>query len=140
MIKKLNSMDAYPTAYLKYVIDSEWDILQALWTLMKKLTVPSNISISETIWNTPKEITKEPKHNINDNSSTTTWVSSDSDTITSGETEEGDTDIIPISTPKIHLSQRPIALTITEPPKELPKDPRWTPPPKPIPKPGRWKL
>ena len=27
MIKEPNSMDVYPTAHLKYVMDSEWDIL-----------------------------------------------------------------------------------------------------------------
>ena len=37
MIKKLNSMDAYPTAHLKYVMDSEWDILQALQTLNEEI-------------------------------------------------------------------------------------------------------
>ena len=31
-------------------------------------------------------------------------------------------------------------VTTTEPPEELPEDPRWAPPPKPIPKPSRWKL
>ena len=33
----MNSMDASPTADLKTVIDSEWDILQALCGLMKQL-------------------------------------------------------------------------------------------------------
>lgn len=37
MIKKLNSMDAYPTAHLKTVMDSERYILQALRGLMEQL-------------------------------------------------------------------------------------------------------
>ena len=37
MIKKLNSMDAYPTAHLKTVMDSERYILQALRGLIEQL-------------------------------------------------------------------------------------------------------
>ena len=35
MIKKLNTIDIYPTVHLKTVMDSEWDVLQALCGLMK---------------------------------------------------------------------------------------------------------
>ena len=55
MIKKLNSMDAYPTTHIKYVMDSEWDILQAVQTLMKKLPVSGDTPVSKTIWNNPKK-------------------------------------------------------------------------------------
>ena len=79
---------------------------------------------------------KTAQKNSNDDSSTDTWVSSNSDTTTSGDMEEGVTDIITISTPKLHPNQRPIVVTTTETPKELPKDPRWTP----LPKPSRWKI
>lgn len=41
-------MDAYQTAHLKYVMDLEWDILQALRTLMKRLKVPGDAPVGET--------------------------------------------------------------------------------------------
>lgn len=37
MIKKLNSMNAYPTTHLKYVMYLEWDILQAVHRLMNQV-------------------------------------------------------------------------------------------------------
>ena len=61
MIKKLKLMYVYPTAHLAYVMDSEWDILQALQTLMMKLKVPGDAPVSETIWNSPNETTKTLK-------------------------------------------------------------------------------
>ena len=37
MIKKLNSMNKYPTAHLRCAMDLEWDILQVLHRLMKQM-------------------------------------------------------------------------------------------------------
>ena len=71
MIKKLKSMDAYPTAHLKYVMDSEWDIIQVPRTLMQKLTVPDT-QVSKITWNTPKEILKHTKKHNNDDLNTDT--------------------------------------------------------------------
>ena len=109
MIKKLNLMDAYPTACLKYVMDSEWDILQALRTLIKKLTVPDT-PVSETIWNTLKEITKHTKKHTNNDSSTDTWIGNDSDPLTSRDTEESTTDTQSTDTPETHTRQIPIVV------------------------------
>lgn len=44
MIDKLNAMDMYPAAHLKTVMDLEWDILQALQSLMKELNEISNLN------------------------------------------------------------------------------------------------
>ena len=139
MIKKLNSMDAYPTGHLKYVMDSEWNILQALRTLMKKLTV-LDTSVSKRIWNTPKKIMKHTKKHTNDNLSTDKWICSDSDTLASGNTEERTIDTQSTDIPETYTRQSPISVITRESTKELPTDPRWIPAPNPIPKPSRQKL
>ena len=89
MIKKLYSMDAYPTTHLKYVMDSEWDILQALQTLMKKLTVLCDATVSNTGWNTSKAMIKVLKKQTTNESSIETCASDgDSDIVTSGNTDK----------------------------------------------------
>ena len=37
MVNKLNAMNEYPTAHLKCTIDPEWDVLQAIHTVMNKM-------------------------------------------------------------------------------------------------------
>ena len=144
MIKKLDSMDAYPTAHLKYVIGSEWDILQALQTLMKKNTVPGDAPAGKTIWNSPNELTQSLKKHTTNELSIKTWVSNDeeSNTVTSGNSEENssqESDPKPSATPRLRPSQKPTREPTTEPRAEPNEDPRWvlTQKPIPIPKPNR---
>ena len=139
MIKKLKSMDAYPTNHLKYVMDSEWDILQALCIAMQKLTVPDT-PVSKTTWYTPKEILKHTKKHTNDNSNIDTWIDSDLDTLTSNDTEERTSDTQSTDTPETHTRQSPLSVLTGASTEELPTDSQWTPPPTPFPKPSRWEL
>ena len=37
MVNKLNAMNAYPTAHLKCTMDPEWDVLQAIHTVMDRM-------------------------------------------------------------------------------------------------------
>ena len=37
MVNKLNAMNEYPTAHLKCTMDPEWDVLQAIHTVMDKM-------------------------------------------------------------------------------------------------------
>ena len=106
IIKKLNSMDIYPTAYLKYVMDLGWDILQALQILMAKLKVPCDAPVSKTIWNTPNITTKALKRQTTNALSLDTWVNDDldSDTVPSENTYEESSqeiDIVPSTTSRI---------------------------------------
>ena len=79
---------------------------------MKKLTVLGDAPVSETIWNTPKELTKPLKKQTTNESSIDTWVSDgeDSDTVTSENTEEDssqESDTEPSTTLRMGPSQEP---------------------------------
>ena len=39
MMNKLNAMNKYPTVHLKCTMDPEWDVLQAIHTVMGKIKV-----------------------------------------------------------------------------------------------------
>ena len=111
MIKKLKSMDAYPTAHLKYVMDSEWDILQAFRTLMQKLIVTDS-STSTTTWNTPSNPQLTHKNHSDAKSKTDTGTSSNSDTQTSDDTDD--------STSNKPITNKQICLLYTSPsPRDL---------------------
>ena len=83
-------MDTYPTAHFKYILDSEWDILQALRILVAKLKVPGDAPVSKTIWNPPDGPTRASRKETTDESSLKTWVSNDEDldTVSSGNINE----------------------------------------------------
>ena len=114
MIKKLKSMDAYPTAHLKYVMDSEWDILQALRTLMKKLTTTDS-STSATTWNTPDNSQFINQKQSDTEDTTNTETISDSDTQPS---EDASTSDESFTTTRITIPHNPSSPTTLEPTNE----------------------
>ena len=59
-------------------MDSKWDILQALRTLMQKLTVTDS-STSATTWNIPSKTQTNPTKHYDAKSNTDTWTSNNSD-------------------------------------------------------------
>ena len=139
MIKKLKSIDVYPTSHLKYVMDSEWDILQALRPLMQKLIV-TDTPTSAITWNIPSKNMTIPKKHSDAKSNTDTWTSSDLDILTSDDTEDSTSNTPPTDTQITYKRHSPTSLLPGPTNEDLLLDPRWTPPPKPTLKPSRWKL
>ena len=74
---------------------------------MKKFTVPGDTTVSETIWNTPKVLTKALKKQTTNESSCKIWVR---DTVTNRNTDgehSQETYAEPSTTPRMGPSQEP---------------------------------